>query len=242
MAPGEKVRIPDIGASKEVQVTEVYVREGESVKFEDPLVSSASGTEPEIVVTVVTPSDDIIETHVIKVGDTISEDKFILSLRPEPEPSTERQREAGAGLPSTLAAPDYKPAPAMIALVRQGFEVAVARDRSVLAEGLGRLTDKHLGDFIMTRLRRMFSVLADQFAERGDFFPQLGEQYRFNEDVAALITERLPASPESAELLCRQLFVDLATQIQAGRRFEGAWGQLARDGDALFMRIDGPHT
>ncbi len=128
-----EVRVPDIGDFKDVPVIEVFVKPGDSVKAEDPLVTLESD---KATMDVPAPSAGVVKSVRVKVGDKVSEGSPIATLEsagaatsqtqppaakeasppqraavaPSPQPSAagarERREEAGEGpTPAAAVAP-----------------------------------------------------------------------------------------------------------------------------------------
>ncbi|SOE95345.1 pyruvate dehydrogenase E2 component (dihydrolipoamide acetyltransferase) [Burkholderia sp. D7] len=72
-----EVRIPDIGDFKDVPVIEIYVKVGDTVKAEDPLVSLESD---KATMDVPAPLSGVVEEIRVKLGDTVNEGSIIMSL------------------------------------------------------------------------------------------------------------------------------------------------------------------
>jgi pyruvate dehydrogenase E2 component (dihydrolipoamide acetyltransferase) len=72
-----EVRIPDIGDFKDVPVIEVFVKIGDSVKAEDPLVSLESD---KATMDVPAPLAGVVQEIRVKVGDKVSEGSVIMAL------------------------------------------------------------------------------------------------------------------------------------------------------------------
>jgi pyruvate dehydrogenase E2 component (dihydrolipoamide acetyltransferase) len=72
-----EVRVPDIGDFKDVPVIEVFVKVGDTVKAEDPLVSLESD---KATMDVPAPLSGVVRAISVNVGDKVSEGSMILSL------------------------------------------------------------------------------------------------------------------------------------------------------------------
>jgi pyruvate dehydrogenase E2 component (dihydrolipoamide acetyltransferase) len=96
-----EVRVPDIGDFKDVPVIEIFVKPGESVKAEDPLIALESD---KATMEVPAPLSGIVREIKIKTGDKVSEGSIILVLATS-------DASAGAGAPAQSPAPT-SPAPA----------------------------------------------------------------------------------------------------------------------------------
>ncbi len=105
------IKVPDIGDFKDVPVIEVFVKVGDTVKAEDPLVSLESD---KATMDVPAPHGGVVKAIPIKVGDRVSEGSVIVQFAgagaaaPAPE----------AAKPSVSAPPSAVNAPAGVAEVR----------------------------------------------------------------------------------------------------------------------------
>jgi len=72
-----EVRVPDVGDFKDVPVIEIFVKPGDTVKAEDPLVSLESD---KATMDVPAPLSGIVKAVKVNVGDKVSEGSVILSL------------------------------------------------------------------------------------------------------------------------------------------------------------------
>ncbi|KQV87353.1 dihydrolipoyllysine-residue acetyltransferase [Pelomonas sp. Root1237] len=72
-----EVRVPDIGDFKDVPVIEIFVKVGDTVKAEDPLVSLESD---KATMDVPAPLSGVVKAITVNVGDKVSEGSVILSL------------------------------------------------------------------------------------------------------------------------------------------------------------------
>lgn len=97
-----EVRVPDIGDFKDVPVIEIYVKAGDTVKAEDPLVSLESD---KATMDVPAPLSGVVQSIKVKVGDKVSEGSIILALSTGSAPAT-------APAPAAAAAPAAAPAAA----------------------------------------------------------------------------------------------------------------------------------
>jgi pyruvate dehydrogenase E2 component (dihydrolipoamide acetyltransferase) len=102
------IKVPDIGDFKDVPVIEIFVKHGDKVKAEDPLVSLESD---KATMEVPSPRDGVVKSVVVKVGDKVSEGAVIVQFEG-----------AGAELaearPVVSAPPSPVNAPAGVAEVR----------------------------------------------------------------------------------------------------------------------------
>src|SRR5207302_716092 len=102
-----EVKVPDIGDFKDVPVIEVFVKPGDAVKAEDPLVTLESD---KATMDVPAPSAGTVKELKVKVGDKVSEGSVILTLETAGAPAAGGA--AGAKTETPAAAPPAAPAPA----------------------------------------------------------------------------------------------------------------------------------
>ncbi|WP_354683320.1 dihydrolipoyllysine-residue acetyltransferase [Cupriavidus necator] len=93
-----EIRIPDIGDFKDVPVIEIFVKVGDTVKAEDPLVSLESD---KATMDVPAPLGGVVREIRVKLGDTVSEGSIIMALATDDAPATATAPAA----PALLAAP-----------------------------------------------------------------------------------------------------------------------------------------
>ncbi len=72
-----EVKVPDIGDFTDVPVIDVFVKPGDNVKPEDPLVTLESD---KATMDVPSPDAGVIKDVKVKVGDKVSEGSVILTL------------------------------------------------------------------------------------------------------------------------------------------------------------------
>ena len=133
----QEVKVPDIGDFKDVPVIEVFVKAGDMVKADDPLVTLESD---KATMDVPSPSAGVVKDVKLKVGDRVSEGGVILVLEAQgqgapaaaaPAPQTSPRpaaKEAPAAPPSAPreAAPKETTAPAAPIADAQAFKAAHA--------------------------------------------------------------------------------------------------------------------
>src|SRR5581483_2738202 len=102
-----EVRVPDIGDFKDVPVIEIFVKPGDSVEAEDPLVALESD---KATMEVPAPLSGTVREVRVKTGDKVSEGSIILVL-------STSDAVAAAGSPSTVPA---TPAPAAVPAAQAG--------------------------------------------------------------------------------------------------------------------------
>src|SRR5471032_2584478 len=109
-----EVRIPDIGDFKDVPVIEIYVKVGDTVKAEDPLISLESD---KATMDVPAPLGGVVEEIRIKLGDTVNEGSIIMSLVTDAGP-------AAAAAPVAATAPAASPASPAATATGSGIDEA----------------------------------------------------------------------------------------------------------------------
>mgnify|MGYP005634832651 FL=1 len=89
--PNQEIKVPNIGEFKDVEVIEVLISNGQSIKKNDPLITIESDKS-----SVEIPSSDQgkIKSINIKVGDKVSEGDIILILENSPEVKEEIREES----------------------------------------------------------------------------------------------------------------------------------------------------
>lgn len=102
------IKVPDIGDFKDVPVIEIFVKAGDKVKAEDPLVALESD---KATMEVPSPREGVVKSVVVKVGDKVSEGAVIVQF----EGAGAEQSEAR---PVVSAPPSPVNAPAGVAEVR----------------------------------------------------------------------------------------------------------------------------
>ena len=126
-----EVRVPDIGDFKDVPVIEVFVKVGDTVKAEDPLLSLESD---KATMDVPAPLPGVVQSINVKVGDKVSEGSVILvlstgggaaaaapavqSATPSPQPSPAAAEGAKTGIDEAAFALAYA-GPAVRKLARE---------------------------------------------------------------------------------------------------------------------------
>ncbi len=102
------IKVPDIGDFKDVPVIEIFVKPGDKVKAEDPLIALESD---KATMEVPSPRDGVVKSVVVKVGDKVSEGAVIVQF----EGAGAEQSDAR---PVVSAPPSPVSAPAGVAEVR----------------------------------------------------------------------------------------------------------------------------
>jgi pyruvate dehydrogenase E2 component (dihydrolipoyllysine-residue acetyltransferase) len=119
-----EVRIPDIGDFKDVPVIEIFVKAGDTVRAEDPLIALESD---KATMEVPAPLSGVVKDIKVKVGDKVSEGAVILALATE-DPRKPAVASAAASAPSAAAAsaPASAAASASSAIDERAFTLAYA--------------------------------------------------------------------------------------------------------------------
>jgi dihydrolipoamide dehydrogenase len=105
-----EVKVPDIGDFKDVPVIEVFVKAGDRVNAEDPLVTLESD---KATMDVPSPAAGVVKDVKLKVGDKVSEGSLIAVLetaetsdaKPAPAPAAKPQPSAAAQAPAQAPKP-----------------------------------------------------------------------------------------------------------------------------------------
>ena len=95
-----EVKVPDIGDFKDVPVIEVFVKPGDAVKPEDPLVTLESD---KATMDVPAPAAGTVKELRIKLGDKVSEGSVILTL--------EAATQSASSAPKSASPPSPQPSP-----------------------------------------------------------------------------------------------------------------------------------
>ena len=138
-----QVKVPDIGDFKDVPVIEVFVKPGDTVAVEDPLVTLESD---KATMDVPAPAAGEVKEIKVKVGDKVSEGSLIVVLEtegaakpaPAAAPAAQKPAPAPAAAPpaATTAAPKSAPAPVTGAATYTG-KADVECEMLVLGSGPG---------------------------------------------------------------------------------------------------------
>jgi pyruvate dehydrogenase E2 component (dihydrolipoamide acetyltransferase) len=119
-----EVKVPDIGDFKDVPVIEVFVKPGDTVKPEDPLVTLES---EKATMDVPSPAAGVVESLRVKVGDRVSEGSVLALLASE--------QGASAGGPATKAQAPAAAAPASSAAQRPAAPASAPAGAAAAAPG-----------------------------------------------------------------------------------------------------------
>jgi pyruvate dehydrogenase E2 component (dihydrolipoamide acetyltransferase) len=97
-----EVRVPDIGDFKDVPVIEVFVKPGDTVKPEEPLISLESD---KATMDVPAPLGGVVGELKVKLGDKVSEGTVILTLVTDSAAAKAAPAQAAAAAPAAAPAP-----------------------------------------------------------------------------------------------------------------------------------------
>ena len=126
-----EVNVPDIGDFKDIPVIEIFVKPGQTIKAEDPLISLESD---KATMDVPSPQGGVVREVKLKVGDKVSKGSLVLTLEGS---SGGAAAPAKASAPAPASAPSAAPAPAAKTDVPKGDHHA---DVVVLGSGPGGYT------------------------------------------------------------------------------------------------------
>ncbi|WP_284317360.1 biotin/lipoyl-containing protein, partial [Methylobacterium gnaphalii] len=94
---GIEVKVPDIGDFTDIPIIEIFVKEGDTIGPDDPLVSLESD---KATMDVPSPQAGVVEKILIKIGDKVSEGAPILLLKGEGEAKPAAGSVAAGGGPA----------------------------------------------------------------------------------------------------------------------------------------------
>jgi pyruvate dehydrogenase E2 component (dihydrolipoamide acetyltransferase) len=100
------IRVPDIGDFKDVPVIEVFVKVGDTVKAEDPLISLESD---KATMDVPAPQGGVVKAISVKVGDKVSEGSVIMQFDAAGAAPAEAAKPSISAPPSPVNAPAGNP-------------------------------------------------------------------------------------------------------------------------------------
>src|SRR3972149_4629460 len=93
-----EVKVPDIGDYRDVPITEVLVKPGDSVAAEDPLITLESD---KAALDIPAPAAGVVSEIKVKVGDKVSQGTLVLTL----ESGAEQAAAAAPQQAAAVAAP-----------------------------------------------------------------------------------------------------------------------------------------
>lgn len=105
------IQVPDIGDFTDIPVIEIFVKVGDTVKAEDPLISLESD---KATMEVPAPRGGVVASIAVKLGDKVSQGSVIMTFHAEGAAAAP----AEAAKPSVTAPPSPTSAPAGVAEVR----------------------------------------------------------------------------------------------------------------------------
>lgn len=103
-----EIRVPDIGDFKDVEVIELLVAPGDSIKAEQSLMTVESD---KAAMEIPSPQAGVVKELKLKIGDKVSEGSLILMLEPAGESAAAVAPAPAAAAPAPLAAAPAAPAP-----------------------------------------------------------------------------------------------------------------------------------
>jgi dihydrolipoamide dehydrogenase len=108
MATLVEVKVPDIGDFKDIPIIEVFVKAGDTVKAEDPLISLESD---KATMDVPSPVDGVVKSIKVKLGDKVSEGSLILTVDADAAPAgvapPQKIKEGGHATAAGAPSADY---------------------------------------------------------------------------------------------------------------------------------------
>ncbi len=108
MATIVEVKVPDIGDFKDIPIIEVFVKAGDTVKAEDPLISLESD---KATMEVPSPVDGVVKDLKVKLGDKVSEGSVILTVDADAGPAgvapPQKIKEGGHATAAGAPSADY---------------------------------------------------------------------------------------------------------------------------------------
>src|SRR5215467_4034569 len=103
-----EVKVPDIGDFKDVPIIEVFVKPGDAVKAEDPLVTLESD---KATMDVPSPAAGTVKEVKVKLGDKVSEGSLILTLDAAAAGAPAKPPAAGSPAAASQKAPPSSSSP-----------------------------------------------------------------------------------------------------------------------------------
>src|SRR5450432_548581 len=108
MATIVEVKVPDIRDFKDIPIIEVFVKAGDKLKAEDPLISLESD---KATMDVPSPVDGVVKELKVKLGDKVSEGSLILTVDADAGPAgvapPQKIKEGGHATASGAPSADY---------------------------------------------------------------------------------------------------------------------------------------
>ena len=129
-----EVKVPDIGDFKNVEIIEVLVKPGDSVKKEDSLISLESD---KATMEVPSSHSGVVKELKIKIGDKVSEGSIVLTLEeaagaaaPAPSPASSASPPVVAAAPTALAPRPLPVAPAPVSAPAPAPALALSKNEN----------------------------------------------------------------------------------------------------------------
>ncbi len=95
-----QIKVPDIGDFKEVEVIEVLVAVGDTIKAEQSLITVESDKAS---MEIPASQGGVVKSIAVKVGDKVAEGAVVLEVEAKEEPKAEAPRQAAAAAPAAKA-------------------------------------------------------------------------------------------------------------------------------------------
>ena len=121
MSTIKEIKVPDIGDFSDVEIIEILVKPGDSLKAEDSVMTLESD---KATMDVPCPEDGQVAELLVKVGDRVSEGTSILKLQPAGASQSVPTEEIQASTPSA-STPTTDPTPAPVPVASASVEVIV---------------------------------------------------------------------------------------------------------------------
>ncbi|MGA0928894.1 MAG: dihydrolipoyllysine-residue acetyltransferase [bacterium] len=121
MSTIKEIKVPDIGDFSDVEIIEILVKPGDSLKAEDSVMTLESD---KATMDVPCPEDGQVAELLVKVGDRVSEGTSILKLQPAGASQSVPTEEIQAPTPSA-STPTTDPTPAPVPVASASVEVIV---------------------------------------------------------------------------------------------------------------------
>ena len=109
MAERKQIRIPDIGDFEQVEIIDILVQPGDSIKPEDSLLTLESD---KATMDIPSPDTGTVKKVLVKVGDKVSEGTPILEIEAEAAKQKPVEQKPEEKAPEKPAKPAPAPAPA----------------------------------------------------------------------------------------------------------------------------------
>lgn len=106
---GIEVKVPDIGDFTDIPIIEIFVKEGDTIGPDDPIVSLESD---KATMDVPSPQAGIVEKVLVKVGDRVSQGASVLLLKGESPAAAEEKAAEPAAADTAALVERQEPAPA----------------------------------------------------------------------------------------------------------------------------------